>query len=73
MTMAFFAIVSRIRRSASSRIDCFDICPHLPSHLRVRAYNTRLAHVECKERNERDQVKSNGVMTLASRPSDQSR
>jgi hypothetical protein len=30
MTMFFFSIVSRIRRSASSRIACFDI--GLPCH-----------------------------------------
>jgi hypothetical protein len=29
MTRAFFAMVSRISRSASSRISCFDIRPHL--------------------------------------------
>src|SRR5437879_8325286 len=39
ITMTFFFMVSRIRRSASSRIDCFDICPHLPMKTE-QAYST---------------------------------
>src|SRR5947209_1192636 len=39
ITMTFFSMVSRIRRSASSRIDCFDICPHLPMKTE-QAYST---------------------------------
>src|SRR3954471_6739104 len=40
MMMVFFAIVSRIRRSASSRMDCFVIGSHLPGQTQARAYST---------------------------------
>src|SRR5256886_2517677 len=46
-TMALRAMVSRIRRSASSRIDCFDIRLHPSSEpLPERPYNTRIAFLD---------------------------
>src|SRR6202049_984283 len=42
-TMALRSMVSRIRRSASSRIDCFDIRCYLSSKTpREQLYNTRI-------------------------------
>src|SRR5580700_990644 len=45
-TRVRFSMDSRIRRSASSRIVCFDICARLPPSFQVRAYSTRRAQVE---------------------------
>src|SRR5262245_61163135 len=42
MVMDFFCIVSRINRSASSRIDCFDILPALRHRHVGTGYNTFL-------------------------------
>ena len=42
-TMDLRSMVSRIRRSASSRIDCFDIHPHLCCQPKA-PYSIRIAH-----------------------------